>query len=960
MTRRRRQSLVAVVAGALVASTAAVGINLTGAPAPVPAVSEEGDVPTALSAHLEQLRQSIPGMDESREGPWSAAEEEFQARAYPADTISVAKIEGAREAYRKLVASGPPNSVRVAIAEGGTAADASSWRLFGPSKAVYPDTKFRSVENYVPNRYVAGGRTTDIAMAETCEPGNCRIYITASGGGVWRTDDALAKNPDWEYLAGPFGINAAGSVTIDPNDPTGRTIYVGTGEANICGSGCVAGVGIYRSTNGGKTWQGPIAKEILGAKGIGEIIIKPGNPKVIYAATTTALRGFSSVCCAGVTRPVPGAEEWGLYKSRDGGETWRMIHNGTARERKCTGSTDQFLNLEACSPRGVRHIKLDPADPNTIYAGSYARGIWRSTDQGRHWKQIKESLNPAIIQTRPAFDVTTLPNGDTRMYVHEGNFFDPYSRLFRSDDVATGNPKFKDLTSANPADPGYATYNQCGFQCWYDIFVYTPPGHPNIVYTGGSYGYDETNSISNGRGVVLSTNAGRSGTDMTFDATDPVHPNGLHPDQHAIVTNPNNPFQFFEVNDGGIMRSNGKFADVSSWCDDRTFDDLNEDGSTAEEQARCEQLLSRVPQRLRGINNGLSTLQFITLSVSPHDPEGDLVQGGTQDNGTWDTNGNRVKWTNIMIGDGGWSGFDAKNENFRFHNFFNVTPEVNFEDGDIGKWIWTADPLFLQPDNQFYAPVISDPKVSGTMFAGTGHSVFRTKTFGLGKRTYFQAQRNCNTFFGAFNQAKAPCGDWKSIGQPLADDDDEPFDDLDGEAVVAVERTEADRNTAWAATNFGKVFITRNAQAKPNNVVWNRIDDDSQMAPGRFVSSIDVDGTNPQRAWVSYSGYSRSTPDTPGHVFRVDVAGGVATWKNLTDNRGDIPVNDLVHDEATGDLYAASDFGVQSRIRGTRTWAVAGPELPNVAVAGLTILPEKRILYAATHGRSAWRLDLRR
>ena len=66
---------------------------------------------------------------------------------------------------------------------------------------------------------------------------------------------------------------------------------------------------------------------------------------------------------------------------------------------------------------------------------------------------------------------------------------------------------------------------------------------------------------------MLSTDAGVSFTDMTMDATDPIHPNGLHPDQHALVTNPNNPFQFFEADDGGVMRSSGEFADVSAWCD---------------------------------------------------------------------------------------------------------------------------------------------------------------------------------------------------------------------------------------------------------------------------------------------------------------------------------------------------------------------------------------------------------
>ena len=139
-----------------------------------------------------------------------------------------------------------------------------------------------------------------------------------------------------------------------------------------------------------------------------------------------------------------------------------------------------------------------------------------------------------------------------------------YSRLFRSDDVATGAPVFTDLTSPDPAQPGFATFNQCTGQCWYDAFVHTPKGHPNMVYAGGSYSYGEV--IANKRAVVLSMDAGVSGTDMTFDGTDSLHPNGLHPDQHDLVTNPNNPLQFFETNDGGVMRSSGDLVNRSSWC----------------------------------------------------------------------------------------------------------------------------------------------------------------------------------------------------------------------------------------------------------------------------------------------------------------------------------------------------------------------------------------------------------
>jgi len=74
---------------------------------------------------------------------------------------------------------------------------------------------------------------------------------------------------------------------------------------------------------------------------------------------------------------------------------------------------------------------------------------------------------------------------------------------------------------------------------------------------------------------------------------------------------------------------------------------------------------------------------------------------------------------------------------------------------------------------------------------------------------------------------------------------------------------------------------------------------------------------------------------------------------------GDLPVNDLVRDDVTGDLYASSDFGVSLLAAGTTSWVEAASGMPNVEVAGLTIVPGARILYAATHGQGAWRLNIR-
>ena len=913
--------------------------------------------PLALSQHLERFRQTIPGVGGMAEGPGSADAEKFMALAYPDTDIPLARLEAARAAAASV--NGRP--FPTGKGRPGT------WVTVGPSQALYPSTVFRNSSLYVPAAYIAGGRTTALAIDPNCSLGHCRLWVFTAGGGVWRTKNALSGQPNWEFLSGSFGIQSGSSIVLDPNDPTGNTLYVGTGEANASGDSA-AGVGIYKSVDGGNTWTA-IGASAFGGRAVGSIAIALGDPDTIYAASTRGVLGISSVNGGGVSL-IPGAAPWGLYKSTDGGATWAFIHNGTANAALCDTVDEAIAGGSPCSSRGVRRVAVDPTNPNIVYAGSYARGIWRSPDGGATWTQIKASLNAGNANTRPEFAVTTLPDGNTRMYVHEGhtNAGNQYSRLFRSDNVATGAPVFTDLTSSDPANVGYGTFNLCTGQCWYDLFVYTPAGHPDIVYAGGSYAYGE--QYSNKRGVVLSTDAGVTSTDMTMDGTDIYYPNALHPDQHALVTNPNNPYQFFEVNDGGIMRSSGEFTDVSSWCDDPNR------ALTEPRLSRCKQLLSRVPTKLEGLNRGLATLQFQSLSVSPFNVN--LLQGGTQDNGTWQSNGNPVKWENTMIGDGGQSGFDAANPAFRFHTFFNASPDVNFSDGDIADWNWIADQIYFGGEPQsFYVPIITDPVVSKTMFVGLGH-VWRTKTWGMGTSSLADFRTRCNEWFGAFDDF---CGDWEPLGAttyvPV------PYPNLPSPAsyaatrltasgvlygtdrsggfVAAVERTASDSNTLWAATSTGRVFVSKNAAAAAASAVtFTRIDPLSAFDPNRFVSGIAIDPSNSNRAWISYTGFSAATPSTPGHVFEVtyNPAAGTATWVDRSFDLRDIPINDIVFDDVTGDLYAASDFGVFRRLAGAASWGPAAPGMPNVEVAGLTIVPSARRLYAATHGQSAWLLNL--
>jgi hypothetical protein len=345
------------------------------------------------------------------------------------------------------------------------------------------------------------------------------------------------------------------------------------------------------------------------------------------------------------------------------------------------------------------------------------------------------------------------------------------------------------------------------------------------------------------------------------------------------------------------------------------------------------------------------------------------LQGGTQDNGTWENYGSLNTWQNTIIGDGGQSGFDVGIPEFRFHTYTNASVEVNFSNGDVDDWIWTADPIY--PGGEFYAPATSDPKVSKTLFAGNNRTAYRTKTAGLGTLTMAEAQQHCNTWQG---DGAKQCGDWAELGPVLLTD--VAWGDRAGGNTAAIERTKADTSSAWAATTAGRVFISKNVDAEPvqeipatppstntrriaTNVTWTRIDDDA-VTPNRFVSSIYVDPANGNHAWVSYSGFSANTPLATGHVFEVtyNPATGTATWANRSYDWGDLPVTDLVRDDTTGDLYAASDFGVARLADGTTTWTLSAPGMPNVEVTGLTIVPEARRLYAASHGLSAWVLIL--
>jgi hypothetical protein len=900
------------------------------------------------------------------------AQEHYDNQAYPRKWIDAAQQVAAANAANAIAALTP--------------AITGPWQPLGPN-GVPADALVAGESTAATTGTIYSGRATAIAVSPTCKQSGCTVFIGAAGGGVWKTTNATAATPTWTQVSdGASGIpsNAVGSIVFDPNDGTGNTIYVGTGEPNGS-SDSEAGVGLYKSTDGGSTWSlvagstastAPCASgagtcPVATGRSIGAIAVDPANASHIFIGTDVARHGSSSVNGGRFTPP--GSAQVGLYESTDGGATFSpavILTQDTVNPASPNGG-DFFRG-------GCSDIELyRPGNETQVYAAFFDYGVFRRSvtlDGNSNFNQIFKSAGNGTVAnslaSRTEFSlapITTGPNPrPLRIYVGDAGSgpADFYTVANANVTAATlvggNNGGWTKRSSSTNGTPGFASYNYCETQCSYDMPVFSPPGSPDIVYIGGAMNYDEAfgtppvTKRSNGRAVQRSQDAGVNFTDMTIDT------NGvsLHPDQHAIATTTFNPNIVFIADDGGIWRLNGSFTDASSQCSSR--------GLTGADLTDCQHWLSKVPTTTATMNNTLATLQYQSLSFNPN-AANDLL-GGTQDNGTHAFDSGN--WFVTVFGDGGQSGIDVGNPNVRMHTYFSQPGlsqiDVNFrgthqttfsEEG----WDWIGDPPSLSGENMsFYIPVITDPKVSGTWFLGAQH-VWRTQDNG-GNQAFLEA--HCAEFPllpGGFPHGDliftGACGDWEAIGKDLSGTSFGK-DKAPGQYIVATERAPSDTGTLWVGLRRGRVFVSSNADKAAGQVVFFRIDTSS--TPTRFVSGIAVDPANPNHAFISFSGYNAYNPTQPGHVFEVtyDPTGHTATFTNIDHNLGDEPITDIAYDSATGNLFVSTDFGVNVLLSGGSAWQPAAANLPPVAVYGLTLDSAHRVLHAATHGRGAWSLGL--
>jgi hypothetical protein len=985
------------------------------------------------------------------------------ARTYPANTIPPAIVARAKATFGRIAKRDARMRAKLRKAHSRSfLSSGPKWQLYGPRKdAVEPGViSFSGATN------VTASRTVALVADPDCSARSCRLWAGTSGGGVWRTNNVVAPDPVWQQV-GPEDLaqNSVGQLVLDPTDRKHDTLYLGTGEGNRCSSGCEAGVGIYRSTDGGNHWKklddkcvstatypcvNPGKDAFLG-RGINGLVIDPRDGKHIIVGSALAVRGLShTIGNGGTTRIEPGANEPGVYESFDGGKTFKEVWNGSIP-----------------GGFGITDVGLDPLNPDVVYASAFDAGAWRR-DAGAAstaFTQVFAPQFPGGGIDRTMFALT-VKNGLTRIYLTDGtangdgptspiasNFWrtdnggQPAAALLASQGAGASEPNpamtfpasypgWKKLTSQSTFSPFFATDDFCWAQCWYDEDVYTPNGLPDTVYVIGAFQYGELpcntkgvgcgNGRSNGRAILYSHTAGdpdgtradlRTFTDLTNDARDTTAPwcafepyfpqgcvraaNGTHPDQHEIVVNPGNPTQVFESNDGGIVRTSGNFADISSQCDDAQRNGGGPLPPASGSYATCKRLLSRVPTALDHIDNRLSsTIQFINVAINPGLPC--EVMGGTQDNGTWSNNNgcSRDTFNQVIYGDGGNAVYDGTNPTWRANEFTSGFGDSNFRNGDPERWVIATGPMTSSDEAAsfaFYWPQIGDPNPQpGThpIYNGGKH-VWRSWAFGAG--TTGQVPQDTTPNIADYEDrcpefvtggATPDCGDYQKLGPPAADSAGDLTGafygaDRSGGSMSFMARSGADHGTMWAVTSAGRVFVSHNVNAvNPVAVTWHRID--NATSPTRFPSGIYVDPANSGHAWVTYSGYNAATPTTPGHVFSVRENGsatGSGTFTNLNVESGssafptpfsdgDLPVADIVRDDATHTLYVATDFGVlRGADDGHGGWHTM-EGMPRYEVMHLEIQPSnrvptcvgtrhcERVLYAATHSQGIWRLKL--
>ena len=674
------------------------------------------------------------------------------------------------------------------------------------------------------------GRIIDMEV----HPTNAQIiYTGTAGGGVWRSNDGGASySPIFDDY-----MQSIGQVAVDPNDPD-QTIWVGTGEIWTRNSVSI-GDGLYRTKDGGSNW------EKLGfenSERISGIEIHPENSAVVYVAVLGALWSDST--------------ERGVYKTTDGGKTWKQILAGNAS----TGAAD-FL--------------MDPNNPDVLYvtmwdhrrtawdfnSGGEGSGLFKSTDGGATWNTIHNGFPEGILGR---IGVAVAPSDSNRIYAVVESEKD--KGLYRSDD---GGANWEQTNSDFSLT----------VRPFYFSRIVVDPRNPDIVVKGGLSG-----SISRDGG-------------HTFRSL-----GNMHSDIHDIVFDINDSDRMHVGTDGGVYRSwNG--------------------GTTME------------------IVSNLPLSQFYQISVDDAEPY--RVYGGLQDNGSWygpssSPGGVEARdWVRVGVGDG-------------FRVLKHPTKEILYSEMQGAQNVWRYDMERNYSKNVKPLPVAGYDELRFNWNVPMAVSTHNPDRFYMGSQYVHMSNDMGDT--------------WKIISPDLTTNDPAKQPEKSGglsndtsgaethTTIFTIAESPLDENIIWVGSDDGLVNLTKDGGANWTNVTANITDLPANTWVYHIEASVHGKGT----AYAVFDGHARG--DMKPYVYKTSDYG--ATWTNIISDDLRMFARNIQEDyENENLLFLGAEDGLHITVDGGKNWSHFTNNFPPTAVHFIDLQKKTNDLVCGTHGRGVIILD---
>ena len=694
-----------------------------------------------------------------------------------------------------------------------------------------PNLNWRSIGPY------RGGRASSVTGVSNSDN---TYYFGATGGGIWKTTDS---GQNWRNISDGFFGGSIGAISASESDP--NILYVGTGEKTVRGNVSPGYGGFWKSDDAGETWK-KMNLDIDQVQ-VGRIAIHPKNPDIVYIAIIGDLFKDSN--------------KRGVYKSTDGGKSWRQVLFSNER----SGAVD--ISIDKNNPRIIFASTWNiRRTPYSLESGGEGSGLWKSTDGGETWKNISDNEGlPSGIWGISGVSVS--PVNSKKVFALIEN---KEGGLFRSDDGGSSWEKVNEDRNLRQ-------------RAWYYTRVYADTQNENRVYVM---------NVSFWR----SEDGGKS-----FDRY-----RTPHGDHHDLWIDPENNKRLIVADDGGAQVSSDDANNWSTYMNQPTaqYYRVATDNSFPYNilVAQQDNSTQRVPHRVN--SGGISERDWersaggesAHLAAKPDNP--DIVYGGSYggyltrlDHSTGEVRSVNV-WPNNPMGHG------AEDMKFRF--------QWNF-------------PIFFSPH---------DP-----------NKLYTTS----------------NRFHVTYNEGEK----WEVFSPDLTRNEKEKLGPSGGPitkdntaveyyaTIFAACESPYEKDLLWAASDDGLIHLSRDGGKNwedvtpvnsPKYLMWNSVEPDPFVKGGLYAA-----------------GTLYKTGDFQPYMYKTKDYG--KTWEKITNGIPNNHFTRVLRADPNKEklLYAGTESGMYISFDDGISWNSFQLNLPLVPITDLTI--KNNNLIAATQGRSLWMID---